>query len=246
MLLNFNLKDHLDRQRNTYQPTEENAIVSDAIDILLDDICREKALKQTLENGSAEGIQLPEASHFAEKDIYEVEDIRSLAIKYRLRFLDSEKFSSGIPYEALTRIKQIERSTGQELVKFKILAPSEMFTLEDCDKDPLLFAELADGRFLFIHQWGGDLSVWRKVATWPLRNFRTLAATIFSISFLIALLLPTDLVLSGEVNSISAVKFAFFAWTFVCISAIVTYVGFAFFKSLSSSQWDSPFFKHSF
>ena len=246
MLLNFNLKNHLDRQRSAYQETEENAVVSQAIDVLLDDICREKHLKESLASGCKDHSSLPDSSCFNEKDIYELSDLKKVAIKFRLRFLGSEKFKGEIPYEALTSIKQIERTSGHKLERFKILAPSEIFALEDCDKDPLLFAELSDGRFLFIHQWGGNMSWWRMVATWPLRNFKTLAATIFSISFLIALLLPTELVLSGEVDSQAPVRFAFFAWTFVCISAVVTYIGFAFFKSLSVSQWDSPFFKHNF
>lgn len=246
MLKNINLKNKLDQQRQRVKPTEENAVVSEAIDILLDDICRETAIKKSLEKGPSENLDLPGAGCFEEHDIYDKEDIKKLAVKYRLRFLGTDQFKGKIPYDAIRAVKQREALSDKKIESFRILAPSEMFSLEDCDKDPLLFAELNDGRYLFLHQWGGEVSWLRSIVNWPLRNLKTLAFSIFSISLLVSLLLPTDMVLSGEVQSIGAVRFAFFAWTFVCISAIVTYIGFAFFKSLSSSQWNSPFFKHNF
>jgi hypothetical protein len=246
MFKNINLKDKLDQERKGFKTTEEDAVVSEAIDILLDDICRETAIKKSFAEGPTADAALPDPELFQKLDIYEIEDIKRLSIKYRLRFLGTDQFEGEIPHEALIAVKNQERCSEVKLKNFKILAPSEMFALEDCDKDPILFAELSDGRYLFLHQWGGDLSSWRLIASWPLRNIRTLAFTIFSVSLLISLFFPTELVLSGEVHSIAAVRFAFFAWTFVCISAVVTYIGFAFFKSLSVSQWKSPFFKHNF
>lgn len=246
MLKKINVKDELDKVRKSGESYELDAVVGQAIDVLLDDICREREIRNFLSEKSQSEIQLPDVNSIDEKNLYSKEDIRKVAIRYRLRFLDSEKFKPEIPHEAIAKVKALEKRTSEKFQKFKILAPSEMFVLEDCDKDPVLFAELNDGRYFLIHQWGSDMAWWRSLIHFPLRNFKTLGLTIFTISLLLSLLVPTDFIVSGEIANSGMVRFAFFAWSFVCITAIVTYIGFAFFKSLSTSQWNSPFFKHSF
>lgn len=101
--------------------------------------------------------------------IYHVEHIKAICIDYRLRFLDSELFKGSIPYEAIMKIKALNKEHGIELSGFKIMAPSKLFKLENAD-DPLLFAPIGNDYYYLIHKWGNDLSPFRKLAVLPFKN----------------------------------------------------------------------------
>lgn len=79
-------------------------------------------------------------SFFAPSAIFVVEDIQTLCIQYRLRFLDASHFKAPIPYEAIAKIQRIEAKEEISLEGFKIVAPAGLFNLEYKDKDPMLFA----------------------------------------------------------------------------------------------------------
>ena len=81
---------------------------------------------------------------------------------------------------------------------------------------------------------------------WPLRSFATLGATVAVVSFLLAMMVPTELLVGPEVSATIFPRIALFFWCLVGITSIVTYIGFAFFKNVSINQWDSPFFKQEF
>ena len=52
--------------------------------------------------------------------IFSLDDIKSICVQYRLRFLDTKYFKTEeLPYEALTAIKNLEKLTGQEIVHFE-------------------------------------------------------------------------------------------------------------------------------
>ena len=90
------------------------------------------------------------------ENIYTLDQIRSICVKYRLRFLDSNYFKGEIPFEAVSKIKELEKELGKPLNGFKIVAPKELFRLEDKDSDPLLFLQLTENQFYFIHKGEGS------------------------------------------------------------------------------------------
>lgn len=245
MFKNTNLREELEKHKIQLTPSEANAVLDQAFSVLYQAYCEDQRVQNNLESKGKE------QDHFSWKDlalerIYSIKEIEKTCIEYRLRFLDSKQFKGAIPPEAIARIKTLEKHLGVELKKFKIMAPSDRFVLEDCDKDPLLFLELGDGYHYLIHQWGNDMAWYRKLIMWPLRSFTTLGITIAAISLAISMLVPTEFIVGSSARASMFAHFAFFIWTLACITAGVTYVGFAFFKNLSAYEWKSPFFKQDF
>jgi hypothetical protein len=123
--------------------------------------------------------------------VFPLEAIRRTCIAFRLRFLPSSRFRAPVPYEALVRIRELERASDTRIEEFYILAPAPAFHLEK-KTDPLLFVPAGEDRFLLVHRWGGELSPLRKVLSLPLRNLRSLLVTVIVCAFLLAAAVPSS------------------------------------------------------
>ena len=124
--------------------------------------------------------------------VFDLEQIKKLCLKYRLRFLDSKAFKGQIPTEAILKIKALEKEYGVSLEGFKIVAPKQLFQLEDKDSDPLLFLELPNNKFYFIHKWGGELNRFRALLAWPMKKFMNMFWFLLAFAFVFTLAIPTD------------------------------------------------------
>lgn len=244
MFKNINLETELRKNREQISEEVSESILNDAFSRLYDDYCQERRIQESIQEGVTEQKGFGWGELDADR-IYTIDQIRKTAIQHRLRFLDSKQFKDDIPYDAIFEIKRLEKVLGVELNNFKIMAPGERFVLEDCDKDPLLFLELSNNYYYLIHKWGNDLAWYRRWATMPLQSFTSLGLSIAGVSLLLALLIPTDIVGTANGHEVFA-RLAFFFWCLVCITSVVTYIGFAFFKNVSANQWNSPFFKQEF
>jgi hypothetical protein len=186
-----------------------------------------------------------EASWFDEKSIYSINAIEQVAVKFRLRFLESHYFKGEIPYEALMRVKEIQKKHNIELKNFFILAPAQHFKLGDCNDDPLLFIPLADGNFHLVHQWGNDMSWYKKHLYFPLRNFAALAISLVVLSAVLSLLMPTAALSANEsATFFNAGRLVFFLWINLLMAAGLSYFWFAFNFSFSKDNWRSNFFNY--
>jgi hypothetical protein len=170
--------------------------------------------------------------------LYHIDQIKSVCIDYRLRFLDSKYFKGVIPQEALSKIEAMEKEHQIEIKGFKIVAPSKLFKLEDKD-DPLLFAPIGNDYFYLIHKWGNDLSPFRKMAMWPFKNVSNLLLVIFVISFLATLLVPNGL-FSKNSSGIEFLVILFFMLK--SIIAVVIFYGYAMGKNFNPAIWNSKYF----
>jgi hypothetical protein len=103
-------------------------------------------------------------------NLFTIKEIKTICLKYNLRFLDSSYFKAPFPYDAISKIKAFEEKYNVKIKTFKVVAPAEVFKLEDCNKDPLLFAQLADNRYYLIHQWGNDLAWYRALISYPIKS----------------------------------------------------------------------------
>jgi hypothetical protein len=169
--------------------------------------------------------------------IFHIEDIKSICITYRLRFLDSSLFKAEIPSEAIHKIKKLERDLDTCLKGYKIMAPSKLFKLKNYD-DPLLFAPIGNDYYYLIHKWGNDLSTFRKWLMWPFRNFETLLFTAVLVSFLITAAVPDSLVNYSESPANFFLLFLFMTkW----VIGIIIYYAFARGKNFNSAIWDSRY-----
>jgi len=185
--------------------------------------------------------ELPSHEGLDEHRIFDLNSIRNLCIKYRLRFLSTKQFKGRIPRETFAEIKATEKIVGKRLDAFMVAAPASLFQLEDSNKDPLLFAPLQDGRFYLIHQWGKDLVWYRKLINWPLTSPLTLLTTIIGIGFLITSLIPTSL-LSTNGDFFNFMRIVALGWIVVFLLGIASYFWFTSHGKFSIHAWNSKTF----
>lgn len=109
-------------------------------------------------------------------DVYSIDTIRKLALRYKLKFLRSDNYKGDIDPVMLVKIKEFFKESEIEMndaklgYRFFILAPQNAFNLIELEKnppkpkDPVLFYDLdGDGKhFRLIHKWGADLTAWRR------------------------------------------------------------------------------------
>ena len=143
-----------------------------------------------------------------------------------------------MPYEAITKIKALEKSHKTELKGFKIIAPSKLFKLENAD-DPLLFAPVGNDYYYLVHKWGNDLNPFRRILMWPYKSFGNLIFTTLVVSLFATGLVPDGLFSNKMTSSQTGMIFFFM---FKSIAAIVLYYGFAAGKNFNTAIWDSKYF----
>ncbi|MFD1095320.1 hypothetical protein [Salegentibacter chungangensis] len=170
--------------------------------------------------------------------IFHLSDIEKICIDYRLRFLDSKYFKGEIPYDALIRIKEIEKNHNISLKGFKIIAPSKLFKLENAD-DPLLMAPMGNDYFYLVHKWGGDLHPLRKTLMWPFKTLENFAILLLATSFLLALMVPEGMF---SYRQTTAEFFMIFFFIFKWIAGLAIFFGFKKGKNFSSAIWRSKYY----
>lgn len=171
--------------------------------------------------------------------IVHLNDIRSLCIDYRLRFVDVHFFKGTLPQEAITKIRALEKDHDITLEGLKIMAPAKRLKLENAD-DPLLFAPMGNGYYYLIHKWGNDLHPLRKALMWPYKNFENLVFTVFVLSILLTSITPMGAFTKGEPSTTEYVLL--FLFMFKAVGGIVLFYGFAKGKNFNSAIWDSKYY----
>lgn len=133
--------------------------------------------------------------------VYIKDQIKEIAIKYRLRFVASCFYAGDFDGEVAFKLRAFcdkhkirQKDIGS---KFYILAPSEILHLvgdinNGMKIDPLLFYKVDDNHYRLIHKWGDDFTVFRQIkgfkwkGFWQywLTNTLTLLPLLFLLSFM--------------------------------------------------------------
>jgi len=172
------------------------------------------------------------------KNIYHLSDIEKICIDYRLRFLSSAYFKAELPYEAISKIKHLEKIHETKLEGFKIMAPAKLFKLKNAD-DPLLFAPIGNQYYYLIHSWGKDLHPFRKLMMWPFKNLENFIFLLFVASFFLTTLVPEGMFSQKQTTAEFLLIFLFmFKW----IAGLAIYFGFKKGKNFSEAIWRSKFY----
>lgn len=170
--------------------------------------------------------------------IFHLEHIHKICVDYRLRFLDSKFFKGEIPYEALSKIKELEKDHQIEVKGFKIVAPSKLFKLENAD-DPLLFAPMGNDYYYLVHKWGNDLHPLRKILMWPFKTLENFMFFLLVLSFLTAYALPDNLFTPHQTTTQFLMIFFFvFKW----FAGLSIFYGFKKGKNFNTEIWNSKFY----
>lgn len=150
-----------------------------------------KSMFVQIEKDRGRQIELENLEKEYSGGVFTLDQIKILAVKYRLRFLSSSLFSSHIDIEITARIKELSKKANVNLdewtlqTSFMILAPRECFTLENkkfiktptergaFDMDPLMFYKINDDKYRLVHKWGNDFSILRRIEGYRWRNLNT-------------------------------------------------------------------------
>lgn len=191
---------------------------------------------------SAEQMETDINPHALNPDkIYSLSQIKTICTQYRLRFLDAQLFKGEIPYEAIAKVKHLQKREQASLKGFKIVAPAPMFHLEELDKDPLLFLNLGNDHYYLVHKWGKDLHPMRKWMVFPFRSFQSLLLSIAALALAIVMAIPSSIIMGPYDQTSVGLRVIFFLYLFIAISGLTLLYGFSRVKNFNSALWNSKY-----
>jgi hypothetical protein len=237
---NIDLFNELKIERKRIRSADDD-LMDDVKRILITDIYSDKKILDNIQSYN-KSYEILDEDDLDQNRIFSLSEIKNIAIKFRLRFLDSQIYKGVIPSEALNEIVEISQSQGKDLRSFKILAPITFFKLkEKSEADAILFTTTNLGNYYLLFKWGQATKWYRKVANFPLRNFENMFACILGFTLLVSLSFPTRwITMDKEADYFSMYRIATFFHMLIFDSAIAAFVLFGFYSNFSVSQWNNP------
>lgn len=239
MMLKFprtNIESRLTHYRNKNQTPEQ--LMAEVASIFQEVENKDQQILENIEKGRELEANELCFDKLDSSRIFHLRHIHKICVDYRLRFLDSKFFKGEIPYEALTKIKELEKQHDTQLKGFKIVAPSKLFKLENAD-DPLLFAPMGNGYYYLIHKWGNDLHPLRKILMWPFKTLENFMFFLLVLSFLTACALPDNLFTPHQTTTQFLMIFFFvFKW----FAGLSIFYGFKKGKNFNTEIWNSKYY----
>lgn len=238
MIVNpLNLEKELLSKRNKFK--SKNAILKEVKAIFDQNDLERVQISKTLLQKSSTKSNILDIDLLETDKIFHLEQIKTICIDYRLRFLDSNIFKNEIPEEAISKIRMMEKEHKTSLQGFKIIAPSKAFHLLNYD-DPLLFVPIGNDYYYLIHKWGTEMNPIRKLMVLPIRNLRNFTFTSIIISIIITFLIPENN-LSKSVPLASVIVFLF---AFKSIFAVFAYYFFMMGKNFNEEIWQRQYYNN--
>ncbi|MBK5191866.1 MAG: hypothetical protein JJE07_01420 [Flavobacteriaceae bacterium] len=233
-LLCTNISEKILKLRN--KRNSEAALMDEVQKILKEESAKDEKILNALQENCEN-----ESNHFdflSTDKIFHISNIEKICIDYRLRFLNSSLFKGELPYEAISKIKQLEEEHKISLKAYKIMAPSQFFKLKNAD-DPFLFAPIGNQYYYLIHSWGRDLHPLRKLMMWPFKHLENFIVLLLLSSLILTALIPNGMFSPQQTTSQFLIIYLFmFKW----ISGLAIFFGFKKGKNFSSAVWNSKYF----
>ncbi|MGL2966763.1 hypothetical protein [Flavobacterium sp. XGLA_31] len=217
----------------------EAAILEEVAAILAENETERRQIAEALHSKSSTNTNVLQLELLEADKIFHLEQIKTICIDYRLRFLDSHLFKNTIPEEAISKIRAMERDHNTTLEGFKIIAPSKAFHLLNYD-DPLLFVPMGNDYYYLVHQWGKEINTFRKLLVLPLKNLWNFTLFSIIVSILITLLVP-ETKLSKSVPMASVIIFLF---AFKSVFAVFAYYFFMMGKNFNTEIWQRQYYNN--
>jgi hypothetical protein len=233
---NINVRTELVKERK-----KSNELLDDVNELLNIAARNDEDILQRLRKSEGNSSNVEVDVNAADR-IFTIEQIRKTCIRYRLRFLPTQHFKADFPYEVIAEINSLEKKLNQKIENFRIIAPSEAFDLENINKDPLLFAELSDGNYYLIHQWGKDLKWYRRILTWPLQNFKTYFISLWILAAALVFAIPSSVMNQFTQESENVLRIWLTIHTFIAFMGITFWAALTFEKTFSSLNWESKYY----
>jgi hypothetical protein len=233
-----NLKHKLEHLHTKMRKSEDNLVV-EAKKILKQDLFTEKKILQNLKQYKT-SYQLVDEEDLHFKEIYSLDEIKKIAILYRLKFLSSHFFKPEIPDVVFLKIESLNSRFQKEIKELLILAPHKNYTQANTNEKAAVFVKTNYDNYYLVHEWGKAFKESRTFTYLPLRNFESLVVTVFIITLIIAVSLPTRLItLDHKADYWSGYRAAAFFHLLIFNFGVTVYFTFTFAKNFSSSVWNS-------
>jgi hypothetical protein len=237
MFSGFDIKEELLKLRSNVPITPEDEVIQEVNKILAQSIYKEqnilhnlKSYQKTFEVLDEEGLK--------EKYLYTTEELKQLCINLRLKFLDSQNYPFDVPYEAISKINQLNKQQGKNIHGFKIMSTAQAFKKPSNSVNFALFAPTLLGNYYLIHSWGHRFKWYQKILAFPLRSFETLAVCLIMWTAIVTLCLPTFLItLDRTATYWSGYRAGTFFHLLIFFSGISAYILVGFNKRFSGSVW---------
>ncbi len=235
--MDFNSLNLVEKLQNIKKTSNESLMMQEVAQILSNLDAERDLIKQNISNSKKATHNDFDFELLKTENIFHVSQIKSLCVDYRLRFLDASRFKGKIPEEAVSIIRDLEKEHQTTLNGFKIIAPSKLFRLDSYD-DPILMAPIGNGYYYFIHKWGKDLSIFRKVMMKPFKNVLNFLVFLLISSILFTLVSPS---MGSNPNKQALMQFIIFLFTFKSFVGVALYFGIAYGKNFSDEVWKSEY-----
>ena len=229
----INLFEELLQERNKQISTNE--LTSLLKNIWTKEDSKKERITQSLKttnNGSFNQLKFEEMET---KNVFHIDTIKNICVRYRLRFLDSNLFKGEYPKNITKIISDIEKKHDTNLNNFMIMAPSKLFKIKSPD-DPILFIPIGNNYYYLIHKWGEEFNYLRKLLVLPFKNIDNL--TIFSVLVSVFFALLGKLFIPSLTTSEVFILFLFLVKGFIFI---FFYTFFLTRKNFSESIWNSKY-----
>jgi hypothetical protein len=237
---NINLVSALASERYRIRSVDDD-LMDDVKRLFIQDQYSEKKILDNIRSYN-QSYEILDEDGLDKQRLFSIKEIELIAIKYRLRFLDSQVYKGAIPNETLNEIHNVSKHQGKNIRTYKILAPSSFFKLkEKMEADALLFTPTSLGNYYLLFSWGHTTKWSRAITCYPLRSFETLFACILSITLIVTLSFPTSwITMDKGATYLSMYRIATFFHMLIFDSAVAAFVLFGFYSNFSSSQWNHP------
>lgn len=230
----------LQKEKRRGESKTPDELLNSFIALLKEDDKKDQLILQRI-FGKNNGTDALDVAKLDPARIYGIDQIRNLCTDYRLRFLHGEHFKGEIPYEAVSKIKQLQLDQNLEITNYRIVAPAPMFKLEERDRDPLLFIPLSSTHFYLVHQWGADLNPFRRLMVFPFRNFQSLLTSIAILALIIVMCVPSSVMMGPYDQTSFGIRVIFFIFLFIAFSGLTTLYGFSRMKNFNANLWNSKY-----
>ena len=233
----INLKTELIRERKSQQK-----LLDEVHDILKESIKKDEDVLDRLRQTGSGALTLNTFSKEEQEKIFNLEEIKNICIRYRLRFLNSKYFKSDYPYAAISAIHALEKRHSIKIKQYYIAAPDHTFNLENVNKDPLLFARMENGEFYLIHQWGKDLAWHKKYTLWALQSFRNCFLALWLVAATLSFLIPSSVMRISSFEGEIYLRLWLMVHVFIALFGFTVWIGFTFNKTASNKNWNSKYY----
>jgi hypothetical protein len=237
MFGDLNLTSELIRLRKASRQ-EEDQIVSEVKKILHEDLFTEKKILENLPLYRRSFLVLDEEDLRQDK-IFTLQEIKQVAVLYRLKFLDSSFFKPELPFEVGLKTEELNKRFHKDIGTYKVLSHYENFKNSTARHQAMVFVETNYGNYYLLHSWGKTLKMSRRLQFLPLRSFESLILSVVFITLVLALSLPTGVItLDSKAEYWSGYRAAAFFHLLIFNFGVTVYFTFTFAKNFSNTVWN--------